>query len=161
MSADGKFLLPVGILAVGFLAVASLAACGQSDAPGESASEPELPTESPSTTPPASSTATSAAPTSTPEPVTDGELTVAPDFTLPSANGSPVTLSELTSEQPVVLVFYPDAGPEWLGMQGDAWDAQWDMTMALAGAILAQLLLRRLHDRSMARHEPGPEGRTA
>lgn len=55
----------------------------------------------------------------------------------------------------VVLIFYPDAGPEWLGMQGDPWDAQWDMTMALSGAILAQLLLRRLHDRSIARNEPG------
>lgn len=54
-------------------------------------------------------------------------------------------------EMAVVLVFYPAAGPEWLGMQGDPWDAQWDMTMALGGAVLAQLLLGRLHDRSMAR----------
>ena len=54
-------------------------------------------------------------------------------------------------EMAVVLLFYPDAGPEWLGMQGDPWDAQWDMTMALAGAVLAQLLLGPLHDRSIAR----------
>jgi putative membrane protein len=54
-------------------------------------------------------------------------------------------------EMAVVLVFYPGAGPEWLGMQGDPWDAQWDMTMALSGAVLAQLLLGRCHDRSMAR----------
>ncbi len=54
-------------------------------------------------------------------------------------------------EMAVVLVFYPHAGPEWLGTQGDPWDAQWDMVMALAGAVLAQLLLGRLHDRSMAR----------
>ncbi|HEX6810029.1 MAG TPA: DUF2238 domain-containing protein [Planctomycetota bacterium] len=54
-------------------------------------------------------------------------------------------------EMAVVLIFYPGAGPEWLGMQGDPWDAQWDMTMALSGAVLAQLLLRRLHDRSIAR----------
>ncbi len=54
-------------------------------------------------------------------------------------------------EMAVVLLFYTDAGPEWLGMQGDPWDAQWDMTMALSGAVLAQLLLGRLHDRSMAR----------
>lgn len=54
-------------------------------------------------------------------------------------------------EMAVVLLFYPAAGPEWLGMQGDPWDAQWDMTMALSGAILAQLLLARLLDRSMAR----------
>lgn len=54
-------------------------------------------------------------------------------------------------EMAVVLVFYSDAGPDWLGMQGDPWDAQWDMTMALSGAVLAQLLLGRLHDRSMRR----------
>jgi len=36
-------------------------------------------------------------------------------------------------------------------MQGDPWDAQMDMTMALSGAVLAQLLLGRLHDRSMRR----------
>ena len=51
----------------------------------------------------------------------------------------------------VVLLWYPDAGPEWLGHQGDPWDAQWDMTMALSGAVLAQLLLGRLHDRAIAR----------
>jgi putative membrane protein len=54
-------------------------------------------------------------------------------------------------EMGTVLLFYPDAGPEWLGTQGDPWDAQWDMTMAVSGAILAQLLLGRLHDRSIAR----------
>ncbi|MCA8964065.1 MAG: DUF2238 domain-containing protein [Planctomycetes bacterium] len=58
-------------------------------------------------------------------------------------------------EMAVVLVFYPDAGPEWLGMQGDPWDAQWDMTMALCGAVTAQLLLSRLHAHSMARAEGG------
>ncbi len=54
-------------------------------------------------------------------------------------------------EMAVVLCFYPDAGAEWLGMQGDPFDAQWDMTMALSGALVAQLSLRRLHDRSIAR----------
>ncbi len=54
-------------------------------------------------------------------------------------------------EMAVVLAFYPEAGPEWLGMQGDPWDAQWDMTMAVSGAILAQVLLGRLHARSMRR----------
>lgn len=49
----------------------------------------------------------------------------------------------------MVLLFYPDQGPEWLGIQGDAWDAQWDMTMALCGALLAYGLLHRLHDRSL------------
>ncbi len=54
-------------------------------------------------------------------------------------------------EMAVVVGCYPEAGPEWLGMQGDPWDAQMDMTMALTGAITAQLLLRGLHDRSIAR----------
>lgn len=49
----------------------------------------------------------------------------------------------------VVIVFYPDAGPEWLGLQGDPWDAHWDMSMALAGAMVAVLLLPRLHNRSI------------
>jgi putative membrane protein len=54
-------------------------------------------------------------------------------------------------EMALVLICYPASGPEWLGMQGDPWDAQWDMTMALSGAVLAQLLLARLHDRSITR----------
>jgi putative membrane protein len=39
----------------------------------------------------------------------------------------------------------------FLGTQGDVWDTQWDMLMALIGAITAQLLLSRLHDRQLAR----------
>jgi putative membrane protein len=49
----------------------------------------------------------------------------------------------------MVIAFYPDAGPEWLGTQGDPWDAQWDMTMALVGAIAAQLLLGAAQDRAL------------
>lgn len=41
------------------------------------------------------------------------------------------------------------AADSFLGAQGDIWDTQWDMFLALVGAILALLLLRRLHDRSM------------
>ncbi len=32
----------------------------------------------------------------------------------------------------------------FLGTQGDVWDTQWDMFLALIGAITAQLLLSRL-----------------
>jgi putative membrane protein len=39
----------------------------------------------------------------------------------------------------------------FLGTQGDVWDTQWDMLMALTGAIAAQLLLSRVHDRQLAR----------
>lgn len=38
----------------------------------------------------------------------------------------------------------------FLATQGDIWDTQWDMFLALVGAISAQLLLWRAHDRSMA-----------
>jgi putative membrane protein len=40
---------------------------------------------------------------------------------------------------------------EFLGTQGDHWDTQWDMFMALVGAISAQLLLSGIHDRQLAR----------
>jgi hypothetical protein len=39
----------------------------------------------------------------------------------------------------------------FLGMQGDVWDTQWDMFLALCGAVAAQLTLSRLHDRALAR----------
>jgi putative membrane protein len=51
----------------------------------------------------------------------------------------------------IVIFVYPSSGPEWLGLQGDAWDAQGDMLMAMVGAILAVLALSRAHDRSMRR----------
>ena len=39
----------------------------------------------------------------------------------------------------------------FLGTQGDVWDSQWDMFMALIGALSALILLARLHDRALAR----------
>ena len=37
----------------------------------------------------------------------------------------------------------------YLATQGDVWDTQWDMFLALCGAITAQLMLARLHDRQL------------
>lgn len=37
----------------------------------------------------------------------------------------------------------------FLGTQGDPWDTQWDMFLALLGALAAQLLLAPLHDRQL------------
>ena len=37
----------------------------------------------------------------------------------------------------------------FLGTQGDVWDTQWDMFLALCGAVAAQLLLARMHDRAL------------
>jgi len=50
----------------------------------------------------------------------------------------------------IVPKFYPTSGPEWLGMQGDLWDAQEDMLMALIGSSVSILTLSSLHERSMA-----------
>ncbi len=40
---------------------------------------------------------------------------------------------------------------EFLGTQGDVWDTQSDMMMALIGSVLAQLLLAKGHDRALER----------
>ncbi|MFD9697913.1 DUF2238 domain-containing protein [Lentzea sp. NPDC059081] len=42
------------------------------------------------------------------------------------------------------------AAEDFLGTQGDVWDTQWDMFMALLGALTAQLALARWHDRQLA-----------
>jgi len=46
----------------------------------------------------------------------------------------------------------------FLGTQGDVWDTQWDMFLALCGAISAQLLLGRVHDRALQRVSASPRG---
>ncbi len=50
-----------------------------------------------------------------------------------------------------VAVISHTAASAFLATQGDVWDTQWDMFMALCGAVLAQLLLGRAHDRALAR----------
>jgi putative membrane protein len=42
------------------------------------------------------------------------------------------------------------AADAFLATQGDPWDTQWDMFLALVGAVTAQLLLGRRHDRELA-----------
>ena len=39
----------------------------------------------------------------------------------------------------------------FLATQGDVWDTQWDMFLAMSGAIVSLLLLSRIHDRQLAR----------
>jgi putative membrane protein len=41
------------------------------------------------------------------------------------------------------------AADAFLATQGDVWDTQWDMFLALCGALLAQVTLGRLHDRQL------------
>lgn len=56
-------------------------------------------------------------------------------------------------------VWLGDGSVEFLGTQGDPWDAQWDMFMALLGAGSAQLALGRVHDRQLAALMLPPRGR--
>ena len=47
------------------------------------------------------------------------------------------------------LVVAGDVGTAFLGSQGDVWDAQWDMFLAMVGAAVALAALSGVHDRSM------------
>ncbi|MEQ9319484.1 MAG: DUF2238 domain-containing protein [Polyangiaceae bacterium] len=49
----------------------------------------------------------------------------------------------------VTLLVASDVGQAFLGSQGDIWDAQWDMFLALVGAAVALATLSGVHDRSM------------
>ncbi|MBU0680573.1 MAG: DUF2238 domain-containing protein [Proteobacteria bacterium] len=55
---------------------------------------------------------------------------------------------------------------DFLGSQGDVWDTQWDMFLALIGALSSQILLPKAHDRALAglrgrlRETQGDGGRT-
>jgi len=48
-----------------------------------------------------------------------------------------------------------EAATAFLGTQGDPWDTQWDMFLALCGALLAQALLSHLHALQLARLDRG------
>lgn len=49
-----------------------------------------------------------------------------------------------------VALLSEDAAESFLGTQGDNWDTQWDMFLALSGAVLALITLSRVHDRQIA-----------
>jgi putative membrane protein len=55
------------------------------------------------------------------------------------------------------LIVASDVGTAFLGSQGDPWDAQWDMLLALVGAAIALPTLSRFHDRSMSRNTTAPK----
>ncbi|MDZ4811013.1 MAG: DUF2238 domain-containing protein [Pseudomonadota bacterium] len=42
----------------------------------------------------------------------------------------------------------------FLATQGDIWDTQWDMFLAMCGAILAQLILAKMHNRQIGVSAP-------
>jgi putative membrane protein len=43
------------------------------------------------------------------------------------------------------------AAESFLGTQGDVWDTQWDMFLALVGCVCAQVFLARAHDHALGR----------
>jgi len=49
-----------------------------------------------------------------------------------------------------VAVWSGTAAEAFFATQGDAWDTQWDMFLALCGAVASQLLLARWHERQLA-----------
>jgi putative membrane protein len=49
------------------------------------------------------------------------------------------------------LLTSPETGAAFLGTQGDVWDTQWDMLMALVGAACALISLSRVHARQLRR----------
>jgi len=48
-----------------------------------------------------------------------------------------------------VAILTGSSSEAFLGTQGDIWDTQWDMCLALIGAIGAQILLSRIHDKML------------
>ncbi len=49
----------------------------------------------------------------------------------------------------ITLIVASDVGQAFLGSQGDIWDAQWDMFLALVGAMIVMPVFSKMHDRSM------------
>jgi putative membrane protein len=60
-----------------------------------------------------------------------------------------------------VALLSAEAAESFLGTQGDHWDTQWDMFLALVGALAAQVLLAGRHDRQIARLTRGDEAAAA
>lgn len=46
-----------------------------------------------------------------------------------------------------------ESAEAFLGTQGDQWDTQWDMFLCMLGAMLAQIVLGKPHDRAIERME--------
>jgi putative membrane protein len=58
-----------------------------------------------------------------------------------------------------VAVIAGEGAVEFLGTQGDPWDSQWDMFLALLGALAAQLLLASTQDRQLRALSSAPRSR--
>jgi putative membrane protein len=51
----------------------------------------------------------------------------------------------------VAMLATPNLGDKFLGTQGDIWDTQWDMFLALVGAILTLVIFSKEHYREMGK----------
>ncbi|MHC4720671.1 MAG: DUF2238 domain-containing protein [Planctomycetota bacterium] len=54
----------------------------------------------------------------------------------------------------LIVLVAEDEGVVFLATQGDAWDAQKDMALCLAGAVVSLLTLSKLHDRALKKISP-------
>jgi putative membrane protein len=59
-----------------------------------------------------------------------------------------------------IAVTTGSAADLFLATQGDVWDTQWDMFLALLGAMAAQLIFASYHNRKIAALHDGVKGRT-
>jgi putative membrane protein len=50
-----------------------------------------------------------------------------------------------------VAVTTDSVAEAFLAMQGDVWDTQWDMFMALCGSVTCLLILSKIHDRQLSK----------
>ena len=53
----------------------------------------------------------------------------------------------------VAVLVTPDLGDKFLGTQGDIFDTQWDMFLALVGAIISLALFSRWHNRQVGAYQ--------
>ncbi|MDO8656300.1 MAG: DUF2238 domain-containing protein [Nanoarchaeota archaeon] len=54
-------------------------------------------------------------------------------------------------EWQAAVTLSPGTGDAFLATQGDIWDTQWDMLLALLGSIVSLLIFSRWHDRQLER----------
>ncbi len=53
-------------------------------------------------------------------------------------------------------LLFGEAASAFLGTQGDVWDTQWDMFLAVVGAVAALVSLSRVHDWQLVKMNKGP-----
>ena len=51
----------------------------------------------------------------------------------------------------VAIMAMPDLGDKFLGTQGDIWDTQWDMFLAMIGAVITLRIFGKRHYREMGK----------